>query len=179
MTQRIRRDDNLPLTPAALVARLRDRAVVEGRCAADGLGTRVVRHEPTADGVLVTVATALPVDWLPAVVRSRLTADPTVERTEEWTTSGDDAVSPLHFDFPGMPVSGTGSARLTPTPGGSHLTVEVDVTVDVPFVGGLVEGAVAPRVGAALDAESAFYRTLGDHTDGGTPPPRPAGNTGR
>jgi hypothetical protein len=161
MPQHIRRDDELPLSPAALVERLRDPAVVEGRSAADGLGTRVVEHEATADGVRIVVATALPVDWLPAVVRGRLTQDPTVERTEEWTVGSDGATSPLHFDFPGMPVTGTGAARLTPTPGGAHLTVEVDVTVDVPLVGGLVEGAVAPRVGAALDAESAFYRTLG------------------
>lgn len=161
MTQRIRHEADLPLPPAALVDRLRDRAVVEARGAADGLGTRVVRHENTDDGVVVTVATALPVDWLPAVVRGRLTADPSVERTEQWTVGADGATSPLHFDFPGMPVTGTGTARLTPTAGGSHLVVEVDVTVDVPFVGGLVEGAVAPRVGAALNAESAFYQTLG------------------
>jgi hypothetical protein len=161
MTQRIRRDDDLPLSPEGLVDRLRDRAVVEARGAADGLGTRVVRHEPTADGVLVTVATALPVDWLPTVVRGRLTADPTVERTEEWTVGPGGAASPLRFDFSGMPVTGSGLARLTPTPGGSHLTVEVDVTVDVPVVGALVEGAVAPRVVAALDAEAAFYRSLG------------------
>jgi hypothetical protein len=161
MTQHIRRDDDLPLSPAALVERLRDRAVVDGRSAADGLGTRVVEHEATADGVRIVVATALPVDWVPAVVRSSLTADPTVECTEEWTVGPDGATSPLRFDFPGMPVTGTGTARVTPTPDGSHFTVEVDVTVDVPFVGGLVEGAVAPRVGAALDAESAFYRTLG------------------
>lgn len=161
MTQRIRRDDDLPLRPEVLVDRLRDRAVVEARCAADGLSTHIVRHEPRADGVLVTVATTLPVDWVPTVVRGTLTADPTVERTEEWTVGPDGASSPLHFDFPGMPVTGTGAARLSPTPGGSHLTVGVDVTVDVPFVGGLVEGAVAPRVAAALDAEAAFYRTLG------------------
>jgi len=38
--------------------------------------------------------------------------------------------------------------------------VEVDITVDIPLVGALVEAAVSPRIVAALDAEAAFYSTL-------------------
>ncbi len=160
MTEHIRRGYDLPLGPAALVARLRSRPVVEQRCAADGLGTHVVAHEPASDGVRVVIATDLPVDWLPAVVRGRLTGTPTVERTEHWVESGESARTPLTFAFAGMPVTGTGTARLDPTATGSRLEVEVAITVDVPLVGGLVESAAAPRVVAALDAEGEFYRTL-------------------
>ncbi len=160
MTQHLRRAYDLPLSATALVEQLRDRTVVERRGAVDGLGTRVTAHETTPAGVRIVVATDLPVDWLPAVVRGRLTADPTVERTEAWAVEGDGAASPLTFVFAGMPVRGSGDARLVPLPTGSRLEVEVDITVDVPLVGGLVEAAVAPRIVAALDAEAAFYETL-------------------
>ena len=171
MTQRIRRGYDLPLDPAALVERLRDRTLVERRSAVDGLGTRVAAHEPTAAGVRIVVATDLPVDWLPAIVRGRLTADPTVERTEEWAVEGDGAATPLTFVFAGMPVRGSGDARLVPLPTGSRLDVEVDITVDVPLVGALVEAAVAPRIVAALDAEAAFYGTLPLPASPGSVPP--------
>jgi hypothetical protein len=161
MTQRIVRAYDVPLTPAALVERLRSRDVVEQRGQGGGLTTALLVHEPTPDGVRIVVRTEIPVDWLPAVVRGRLGTDPAVERTEAWAVDGDGAQAPLFFAFAGMPVTGSGSATLRPAPAGGRLEVQVDVSVDVPLVGGLVESAVAPRIGAALDAEAAFYATLG------------------
>lgn len=170
MTQQIRRAYDLTLTPAQLVEALRSREVVERRCDVGGPGTRVLAHDVTPDGVRVVVATEIPGDWLPSVVRGTVTTPPQVERTEEWAVDGSDdagsAHTPLSFAFSGMPVRGTGSGTLTATATGSRLEVSVAITVEVPFVGSLVESAVSPRITSALDAEAAFYAGL-DATEAG------------
>jgi hypothetical protein len=151
----------LPLE-AAVLAALSDEDAVRRRSEADGLGTRVVRHEVTGDAVRILVATDIPLDWLPSAVTSWLPASPTVERMEEWTREGDGARSPLTFEFSGLPVTCEGTARLAPAGTGSRMDADLALRVDVPLFGGAVERAVTPRIIAALDAEAAFYDTVGD-----------------
>ncbi|HWI33782.1 MAG TPA: DUF2505 domain-containing protein [Lapillicoccus sp.] len=147
---------------AAVLAGLADENGVRRRSEADGLGTRVVRHEVTGDAVRIVVTTDVPLDWLPSAVTSRLGAPLTVERMEEWTRDGADARSPLTFEFSGLPVACEGTARLAPVGSGSRMDADLTFRVDVPLFGGAVERAVTPRIVAALDAEAAFYNTLGD-----------------
>ena len=160
MTERIRRSYELRAPVEAVLTGLADEAAVRHRSETDGLGTRVLRHEVADDAVRIVVETDIPLDWLPSAISSRIGSSPTVERMEEWTRSGDGARSPLTFEFSGLPVSCTGAASLVPVGTGSRLDADLDVTVDVPLLGGAVERAVAPQVVAALDAEAAFYDTL-------------------
>lgn len=162
MTERIRRSYELRPSVDAVVAGLADGDTVRRRSAADGMGTRVLRHEVSDGAVRIVVATDVPVDWLPSAITSRLGATPTVERMEEWVRHGDGAESPLTFEFSGLPVTCTGDLELSPTGGGSRMDARLSITVDVPFLGGAVERAVAPRIVAALDAEGAFYDTLAE-----------------
>jgi hypothetical protein len=160
VTERIRRSYELRAPVDAVLAGLADEAAVRRRSEDDGLGTSVLRHEVADDAVRIVVTTDLPTDWLPPAIASWIGSSPTVERMEEWTRSGDGARSPLTFEFSGLPVSCTGTASLDPTGAGSRLAADLDVTVDIPLLGGTVERAVSPRIVAALDAEAAFYDTL-------------------
>ena len=162
MPERFGRSYHLRPPVAAVLAALSDEDAVRRRSDADGLGTRVVRHEVTGDAVRILVATDIPLDWLPSAVTSRLGVSPTVERTEEWTRDLADAGSPLTFEFSGLPVTCEGTARLAPAGSGSRMDVDLTLRVDVPLFGGAVERAVTPRIVAALDAEAAFYDTLDD-----------------
>ena len=162
MTERIQRSYDLRASVAAVLAGLTDENAVRRRSDADGLGTRVVRHEVTVDAVRIVVETDIPLDWLPSTVTSRLGASPTVERKEEWTLDGDGARSPMTFEFSGFPVTCEGTARLVPRGSGSRMDAALTLRVDVPLFGGAVERAVTPRMVAALDTEAAFYDTLGD-----------------
>lgn len=162
MTERIRRSYDLKASVAAVLAGLTDENAVRRRSDADGLGTRVVRHEVTGDAVRIVLATDIPLDWLPSAVTSRLGASATVERMEEWTWDGDGARSPLTFEFSGLPVTCEGTARLAPGGSGSRMDADLTLRVDVPLFGGAVERAVTPRIVAALDTEAGFYDTLGD-----------------
>lgn len=166
MTQRIHRTYDVPVAPSDILAALASPDVVRRRSAADGLGTDLLVHEVTADCIRIVVSTEIPVDWLPAVVQGRLDSTPTVDREERWAAAGDGARSPLTFTFAGMPVRGSGSSVMTASASGTRLDVDVEITVDVPLVGSLVEHAVAPRVTGALDAEGEFYGTVGPAADG-------------
>lgn len=160
MTERIRRSYELRAPVDAVLAGLADETVVRRRSEDDGLGTRVLRHEVADDAVRILVTTDIPLDWLPSGMTSWFGSSPTVERMEEWTRSGAGARSPLTFEFSGLPVSCTGTASLDPVGAGSRLAADLDITVDIPLLGGAVERAVSPRIVAALDAEAAFYDIL-------------------
>jgi hypothetical protein len=162
VTERIQRSYDLGASVDAVLAGLADEAVVRRRSAADGLGTRVLRHEVAEDAIRIVVASDIPLDWLPSAITSRIGVSPTVERMEEWMRSTDAARSPLTFAFSGLPVTCDGTARLTPVGAGSRMDVELTLRVDVPLLGGAVEHAVAPQIVTALDAEAAFYETLAE-----------------
>lgn len=162
MTERIRRSYDLRASVAAVLDGLADEGVVRRRSEADGLGTRVLRHEVSDDVVTAVVATDIPLDWLPPAVTSWLGASPTVQRMEEWTRDGEGARSPLTFEFSGLPVTCEGTARLAPAGSGSRMDADLTLQVNVPLFSGAVERAVTPRMIAALDGEAAFYDSLGD-----------------
>lgn len=160
MTELIRRSYDLRSSVDTVLAGLADGDAVRRRSGADGLGTRVLRHEVAGDAIRIVVATDIPLDWLPSAITSRLGASPTVERMEEWVRHGDGARSPLTFEFSGLPVTCEGTAQLLPAGTGSRMDADLTMRVDVPLLGGAVERAVAPRIVAALDGEAAFYDTL-------------------
>jgi hypothetical protein len=130
--ERIQRTYTVPATRDGFLAALASPEFVRRRSEAVGLGTRVVTLDAGAEG------------------------------HEEWVRDGDGARSPLTFAFSGMPVTCGGEARLTPVGtvdgGECRLDIELSVRVAVPLVGGLVERAVGPQVGRALDDEAEFYR---------------------
>jgi hypothetical protein len=160
MAERLQRSYDLRCSAHTLLAALAQPDVVRRRSDADGLGTRVVRHEVSDDAVRIVVSTDIPLDWLPSAITSRLGGSPTVERMEEWRRYDTGLRSPLVFEFAGLPVTCQGNAVLSPTDTGSRLDADLTIQVDVPLFGGTVERAVAPRIVTALDAEAAFYDTL-------------------
>ena len=160
MAERLQRSYDLHCSADALLAALAQPDVVRRRSEADGLGTRVLKHEVSDDAVRIVVSTDIPLDWLPSAITSRLGDSPTVERMEEWMRYDTGLRSPLIFEFAGLPVTCRGNAVLSPTDTGSRLDADLTIQVDVPLFGGAVERAVAPRIVTALDAEAAFYDTL-------------------
>lgn len=162
MAQEIHRSYALPLAPLTFFEALHVRETVEHRCAADGLGpTILVTHQATETMVRIVVSSDIPTSWLPSIVTSRLSGTPHVVREERWERDADSGLrSPFTFEFAGLPVRCAGSATVQPEGDESRLAVDLVLHVDVPFLGGTIEHAVAPQVATALDAEAAFYRSL-------------------
>lgn len=164
MAEAIHRRYVLPMQAAAFLEVVRSRANVERRCQAEGLGTAtLVDHEAHPDGVRIEVSSEIPTSWLPSIVTSRLSGTPHVVRVEQWTTATppeEGLECPMTFSFEGLPVRCDGAAAVVSDGDGSVFTIDLELQVDVPFIGGTIERAVAPQVTPALDAEAAFYQSL-------------------
>jgi hypothetical protein len=94
-----------------------------------------------ADGtVTVTVTIGLLRDRLPKVVTQIHRGDLQMVRTETWTPNeGGEVCGDIDVAVPGVPLSATGHATITPAEPGSRLTYSTTVAVKVPIVGGRIE----------------------------------------
>lgn len=146
----------LSVTPAAVLDRLADRSFVQRRIQANPT-LRGALREHTDDGRTIRIRTeaTVPLDWMPTRVTGAVSALPTVERNEAWDRGS--LSGSTRFVLTGVPARASGSMRLDPATAGSTLTYRIDLTVDMPFVGGLVERAVAAQIRRSLAAEAAVY----------------------
>jgi hypothetical protein len=137
------------VSPDQLRARLKE---IGGRSA------ELLEHTADADGARYRLQHGLDAEDLPPLVRGVLPGNLMIERTERWTRQDrSHYLGDLQVAIPGAPASAAGGMRLRDTPdGGSELQIRVDATVDVPLIGGKIEGSVAGQVRELLRAESAF-----------------------
>jgi hypothetical protein len=99
----------------------------------------------------------LPLSWLPSVVGSRVPALPSIRRIERWrVVASDHLAGELVFEFDGVSASVGGSGAVRAATAGSRIAVDLRIAVSVPFVGGLVEQAIAGQVGPSLARELAL-----------------------
>lgn len=150
--------------PAAEVYRaLIDSAYLEARLAELGGDTAMlVRHTPTADGVHFQLRHSVSADSLPAVARSVVGGDLTIDRSESWHREQDGYYTgEIAAEIAGAPCSITGSMWLRDLaePSGSvvsELVISGGVKVNLPFVAGKLEDLVADQVQKLLADEERF-----------------------
>ena len=146
----------LPASVDAVLARLADPEFVNQRTAANpGLSGTLVDHTDDGQTIMIRTRASVPMDWLPSAVTARVSTLPTVDREEMWARGS--GAGSMRFDIAGVPAKASGSMRLDAHGIGSMLTYRVDLQVDMPFVGGLVEKAVATQIRRSLQAEAALY----------------------
>jgi hypothetical protein len=73
-----------------------------------------------------------------------------IVQTEDWTSP---EKGNIHLAIPGKPGEMTGTALLTEDPDGTTETVNLSVKVNIPLVGGKIEGLIADLLSKALRAE--------------------------
>ncbi|QYN36363.1 DUF2505 domain-containing protein [Pseudonocardia sp. DSM 110487] len=123
-----------------------------------GPGANLLEHSADVQGARYRLRLGLDAKDLPAVVRSVLPGNLTIERNERWTRQDSGRyLGDVDVTIPGAPASATGGMRLRDLPeGGSELNVRADVRVSVPLIGGKIEGVVGEQVQRLLTAETAF-----------------------
>lgn len=154
----VREEFPLAVPVDAVLARLADGAFVERRTAANSiLRGEVVEHTADAGTIVIRTVATVPLDWLPPVVAGRGPTAPTVTREEVWDQARGGGT--MRFDITGVPASANGSMRLDPDPSGAGavLSYRVELSVSMPFVGGLVEKAVATQIRRSLQAEAECF----------------------
>lgn len=142
-----------------VAALLRDRdAILRRASQLPGFTVTVDEHAVSRDVVVIRTRTTIPMEWMPSAVASHLGASTglSATRVETWRLSDVSGDATLVFDIPGVFSSAAGSASLRPAGAGCVLAQSVDVTVQAPLVGQLIEQALAGRIAAALRAEAAF-----------------------
>ena len=73
-----------------------------------------------------------------------------IVQSEDWTSP---EKGNIHVTIPGKPGEMSGTALLTEDPDGTTETVNLTVKVNIPLVGGKIEGLIADLLSKALRAE--------------------------
>jgi hypothetical protein len=111
---------------------------------------RTVTVEEDAASRRVTIDQGHATDRLPGFARKIVGDHVTMVQSETWTAGGHGQIT---VTVPGKPGEMTGTATLVGDDGGVTEKVDMAVTVNLPLIGGKVEGLIADMLRKALRAE--------------------------
>jgi hypothetical protein len=142
---------------ADVAAMLADPAFREEVCDAQG----VLRHTVTIEGdaaagdLEVTVDQVQAASGIPSFAKKFVGDEINVVQTESWASP---EAGEIRVTIPGKPGEMSGTARLTESGGTTTETVTLEIKVNIPLVGGKIEGLIADLLLKALKAENRVGR---------------------
>lgn len=148
-------------------AALSDRRYWIARLADSGADTATLdTMQIGADGTIEVATTqALHRDRLPALAAQFHRGDLEIVRHEKWgPVRGGTTRTEVRGKVRGAPVSVSGDAVLAPTDTGSRLSITATVSVDIPLVGGKIEGFIGAQLAELMAAEQRFTSSWVAHT---------------
>lgn len=137
-------------TPEQVYAMLADPAFREAVCEYQRFPRREVTITPAGDGMTVRVDQHRPADEVPGFARKIVGDEINILQEEQWSSPTEAALS---VTIPGKPGSMVGTVRLVGDDAGTTEVVRADVKVNIPLVGGKLEGFVGDMLLRALRAE--------------------------
>ena len=116
---------------------------------------RVVRGSVSIEGDHVTIEQVRSADDIPSFARSFVGDEILLVQTESWTspTSAD-----VRLAIPGKPGEAVGTLELVESGGSTTESIDLDLTVKIPLVGGKIEKLIAGIFSSALDVEQRVGR---------------------
>lgn len=127
-------------------------------------GSLLTHLEQRADGGVVQVVSRELPAGVPGFLERFLPKDGRVVETYDWAPAGGDGArrGTWRADIPGAPARLGGTLRLDPTVVGSAYTIDGEVTVKVPLIGGKAERFIAEMVTRLAAKEADLLRdTIG------------------
>ena len=142
-----------PMTEVA--AMLADPAFREEVCERQGVISAMVSVDSGDTGMQVTIDQVRSARGIPSFARKFVGDEINIIQEESWSTptEGDITVT-----IPGKPGEMNGAARLAQSGGTTTETVEMTIKVNIPLVGGKIEGLISDLLLDALKAENAVGR---------------------
>jgi hypothetical protein len=119
-------------------------------CDHQGVLRNTVTIEEDDRGMTVVVDQVQSARGIPSFAKKFVSDEINIVQSEDWTTP---EKGNIHVAIPGKPGEITGTALLTEDPDGTTETVNLTVKVNIPLVGGKIEGLLADLLGKALRAE--------------------------
>lgn len=147
---RFRRELAYEADPDEVFAMLADPGFREKVARAQEVVSVDVRLTTSGDGFSLVSDQVQNTRDLPAIAKKIAGETTRAVITEEWSTPTSGAIS---ITAPGKPTSAVGTIALAPAAGGTTETVDLDVKVKVPLVGGKLEQLMADTIGAGYDVE--------------------------
>lgn len=153
---RFTKDIRFPATPEQTRAMLLDRGFREQVAREAGASSYDVTVDERADGTTrASVETAQPAGDLPSVARKFIGSELRIVQSETWT-SADRA--DLDVAIPGAPGSIRGTIALRPDGEETVQTVDAEIKVKVPLIGGQVEKMIGSVLGSVLKLQQRVGR---------------------
>jgi hypothetical protein len=109
----------------------------------------------TPEGTTVVVDQVQPAKGIPSFAKRFVGDDIRIVQTETWSS---DMAAGLHVTIPGKPGEMTGTINLTESDGTTTETVDVEIKVSIPLVGGKIETLIRDLLRKALLAEESVGR---------------------
>lgn len=134
---------------------LMDPAFREQVCDAQGALRRTVTIGPDGGGMKVVIDSVQAADGIPGFARKFVGDEIQLVQTEKWTDMENGLVDVV---IPGRPGSMSGTMTLREAGGTTTETVDMEIRVSIPLVGGKIESLIADLLRKALKAENAVGR---------------------
>ncbi|MCW2808067.1 MAG: hypothetical protein JWQ93_2022 [Marmoricola sp.] len=129
---------------------LADEAFREKVCDHQHVLRHTVRIEKDGKAMTVEIDQVQTARGIPGFARKFVGDEINIVQTEDWTAA---EKGNIQVTIPGKPGEMSGTALLTQDPDGTTETVNLTVKVNIPLVGGKIEGLVAGLLIKALRAE--------------------------
>lgn len=155
MSKRLRHDLTYDAPMAEVAEMLADPTFREEVCEFQGVKRVMVSIDSDDNGMQVTIDQVQAAEGIPSFARKFVGDEINIVQQESWEspTDGDITVT-----IPGKPGEMAGTARLSESGGVTTETVELTVKVNIPLVGGKIEGLIADLLLKALKAENKVGR---------------------
>ena len=155
MTKRFTHEIEYDAPLARVTAMLADPGFREEVCVAQRGTPSKISLDGAGAGMAVVVDQVQPAEGIPGFAKKFVGDEINIVQREEWTT---DDRADLHVTIPGKPGAMTGSIALVESGGTTTETVDVEIKVNIPLVGGKIESLIADMLRKALRAEGGAGR---------------------
>jgi uncharacterized protein YndB with AHSA1/START domain len=136
--------------PTEVFAMLSDPAFREKVAAAQGVVSADVRLTPTGRGFDLDMDQVQNTAGLPSIAKKVVGDTTEITLTERWP---DASGGSLEIVAPGKPTSASGTIALAEQGAGTVETVELEIKVKVPLIGGKLERLMADSIKSGMDVE--------------------------
>jgi hypothetical protein len=119
-------------------------------CDAQGVLRNTVTVDDGGTAMTVVIDQVQAAKGIPSFAKKFVGDEINIVQTEDWTSP---EKGNIHVAIPGKPGEMNGTALLTEDPDGTTETVNLAIKVNIPLVGGKIEGLIADLLSSALRAE--------------------------
>lgn len=155
MSKRLKHELTYDAPMSEVAEMLADTSFREEVCDYQGVKRAMVSIDSDDNGMEVTIDQVQAAQGIPSFARKFVGNEINIVQQESWSspTEGDITVT-----IPGKPGEMKGTARLEESDGVTTETVDLTVKVNIPMVGGKIEGLIADLLLKALKAENKVGR---------------------